>query len=104
MELLLFICALVAISLLAAVFGHDSRDDVIASKEHALALMGLTWDGAPRPTLATDARASGADQGKLCSAVLENAGPLPGWTVTHTLACPPRRGARTQSLAGTTTE
>lgn len=49
MELLLFIVALIAISLLAAVFGADRQDNVVASKEHALALMGMTWDGSPRP-------------------------------------------------------
>ena len=49
MELLLFVFALIAIGVLAAAFGDDSQHDVVASKEHALALMGMTWEGSPRP-------------------------------------------------------
>lgn len=49
MELLLFFIALIAISLLAAVFGADSQDRIVASKEHAMALLGMSWDSSVRP-------------------------------------------------------
>jgi hypothetical protein len=46
MDLLLFVVALIGIGVLAAAFGRDSRDEVI-SKEHALAVLGMSWDGQP---------------------------------------------------------
>ena len=42
--------------------------------------------------------------GKRSSATVENAVPSAGTTLTDTVAAPPRRGTRNQSVAGTITE
>ena len=47
MEALLIIGLLLALAILAARFGHDSREH-IASQEELLAQRGLTWAGSSR--------------------------------------------------------
>lgn len=46
MELIVFVLLLVTLGILAALFGHDSRDG-FPSEEQTLASFGMTW---PRPS------------------------------------------------------
>jgi hypothetical protein len=46
MDFVLVMVALIGFCGLALAFGRDSRDEVI-SKEHALAVLGMTWESRP---------------------------------------------------------